>query len=73
MTIEEMGTQYLFEEKILRGRIAVLRKNLKVFSGDDLLCLQERIQGLYFMARHCKQVGIYLTHYYDGAGGRYDS
>ncbi|HCC34621.1 MAG TPA: hypothetical protein DEQ02_02880 [Ruminococcaceae bacterium] len=71
MTVKELGMQYLSEEKILRGRIAILRKNLKTFTGNDLICLQERLQGLYFMARNCKQTGYYLINYYDCAGGGY--
>jgi hypothetical protein len=62
MTLQELGLEYLEQEKVLRNRLQELRRQYE--QQEDLL-LRRRIYYLTQEATHCGKIGKYLLHYYE--------
>ena len=65
MTLAELGQQYLEQDVALRERIAQLKTRLPSLRGEASREMEARIRSLYEMARDCRRIGQYLSHYYD--------
>ncbi len=65
MTLNQLGKQYLEEEKRVRDRITELRKELLQLRGRAKIEMEQRIASLYSMALDTHRIGVYLMNYYD--------
>lgn len=65
MTLEELGRQYLQRDEILRRRARELRPGLQELRGDAYRQMEARIRSLYDSAKDCREIGVYLTTYYE--------
>lgn len=64
MTLNQLGQQYLEQEKIIKSRITQIRPLLKTLRGNEHKAVLNRINILYSMARDCRETGDYLKLYY---------
>lgn len=65
MTLNQLGKQYLEEEKNLRERINTLREQLANLRGRERVEAEQRLASLYSMALDTHRIGMYLINYYD--------
>ncbi len=66
MTLNELGMQYLDEERRIRERIDELRLTLTTLRGRERVETEQRLTALYSMALDTHRIGVYLMNYYEG-------
>lgn len=64
MTLAQLGEEYLYQEKVLRGRINELTAKMKGLRGRQMCDLSRRVSALYTMATESHRTGVYLLNYY---------
>ncbi len=65
MTLNQLGRQYLEEEKNIRQRICCLRNEIEPMRGRQRIEAEQRLNALYSMALDTHRIGKYLINYYD--------
>ncbi len=65
MTLNQLGMQYLDEEKRIRRRIDEVRAGLPELRGRKRVESEQRLAALYAMALDAHRIGVYLMNYYE--------
>lgn len=67
MTLKELGYEYLAQSKVIREKIALLKKESRGLTQKQLYNLRGRILSLYEDAAALRTVGEHLVNYYGAA------